>query len=347
MKRIVKKKLVCLGIESTAHTFGVGIIDESGKIYCNVKDSFITEQGGMIPHEVASHHRSVNEKVLNEALEKSKLKLEDIDIISFSQSPGLPPALLAGRDFAVELQNKIKSITNKKIPLIGVNHCIAHLEIGRELTKAKDPVLLYASGANTQIIAYEAKKYRIFGETLDQGIGNAIDSFGRHAGLGFPAGPKLDVLARHGKNYVELPYTVKGMDVSFSGILTKLKQLFDSKKYSMEDLSYSMQETMFAMLVEVSERAMAHTGKQELLLGGGVACNKRLQEMCRIMCEERKAKFYCPENEFLVDNAAMIAWQGVIEYNSGKKSEKPTGKDKKIDIKPYLRTDEIKVTWRK
>jgi N6-L-threonylcarbamoyladenine synthase len=228
-----------------------------------------------------------------------------------------------------------------KKDLIGVNHCIAHLEIGRLVTTAKDPVLLYVSGANTQVIAYEGGKYRIFGETLDMGAGNFIDTFARNLGLGFPGGPKIYELSLKAKKLVPLPYTVKGMDVSFSGILTNLEQKYKSGQFSKEDLAHSMQETIFAMLIEVAERAMAHTGKQELLLGGGVACNKRLQEMARIMCNERGAKCFIPPNELLVDNAAMIAWQGILQYNAG---ERLKIKDAKVN--PYLRTDDIKVNWR-
>ena len=227
-----------------------------------------------------------------------------------------------------------------KKPLIGVNHCIAHLEIGKLFTDAKNPVLLYVSGANTQIIALEGGRYRIFGETLDQGTGNFLDSFARHLGLGFPGGPKIDVLASKGTTYIELPYNVKGMDFSLTGILTNLKQKYDSKRYKTEDLCYSAQETVYAMLVEVAERALAHTGKKELLLGGGVGCNLRLQEMCKIMCKERKAKFYVPPNEFLVDNGAQIAWTGLIMYQAGVRHS-----IKGLDIQPYQRTDEVEVTW--
>ena len=226
------------------------------------------------------------------------------------------------------------------VPIVGVNHCIAHLEIGKLMTKSKDPVLLYPSGANTQVIAYDGGKYRVFGETLDQGVGNFIDSFARYIGLGFPGGPKIEKLALNGTNYVELPYVVKGMDVSFSGILTNLKQKYDSKKYSIEDLAYSLQETVFAMLVEVSERAIAHCSKNELVLGGGVACNKRLQEMCRIMCKERNAKFFVPPNEVLVDNGLMISWLGILQKELATKNYDP------IDIKPYERTDDIVVNWK-
>jgi len=324
------KELICLGIESTAHTFGIGIVTSKGKVLANVIDAYKTKQGGLIPNELANHHNRVKDKVLGNALNKAKIDLKDINLISFSQGPGIAPALLVGMRFAKELSSRLK------MPLVGVNHCVAHLEIGKLLTKSTDPVLLYASGANTQIIAYEAGKYRIFGETLDQGIGNFIDAFARYIGLGFPGGPKIEKLALKSKKYVELPYVVKGMDISFSGILTDLKRKFDSKK-NKNDLAFSLQETAFAMLTEVSERAMAHTGKNELLLGGGVACNKRLQKMCKTMCKERKAKFFVPEKQYLLDNGVMISWLGLLMKHQATKNHK------KIDIKPYERTDEITV----
>ncbi|MGV8162376.1 MAG: bifunctional N(6)-L-threonylcarbamoyladenine synthase/serine/threonine protein kinase [Candidatus Nanoarchaeia archaeon] len=331
---LVLTELVVLGIESTAHTFGVSII--RGKtILCNEKDSYITKEGGMIPAKVAEHHVEVFDVVFKKALSIAGIKPNEIDVIAFSNSPGLGHTLRIGATFARSLALKLKK------PLIPVNHCIAHLEIGRLLTSAHDPVLLYASGANTQIIAYESGKYRIFGETLDIGVGNFIDSFGRELGLGFPAGPAVEKLAKDGKEYVKLPYSVKGMDVSFGGMLTNLKHKIKSGNYSKEDLCYSVQETVFAMLVEVTERALAHTGKTEVILGGGVACNKRLQEMCRIMCEERQAKSYCPENQFLVDNAAMIAWTGLLKYSSEKKDYLDES-----NIDPYERTDDVEINYR-
>jgi len=129
------------------------------------------------------------------------------------------------------------------------------------------------------------------------------------------------------------------MDVSFSGILTNLKRKFDSKKHRVEDLCFSLQETVFAMMVEVAERAMAHCSKQELVLGGGVACNKRLQEMCKIMCKERDAKLFVPENEFLVDNGLMIAWLGILQKKQATKDYN------NMHIYPFERTDEVEVDW--
>jgi len=321
-----------LGIECTAHTFGVGIV-HNGKVLANVRDMYKTESGGIIPMESAKHHAEVSNRIYEEALEIAKTEEIKLEAIAIANAPGLAPCLLAGMKFAKELASKLK------LPLISVNHCIAHLEIGRSVG-AKDPILLYASGANTQVIAFVSGKYRVFGETLDLGVGNFIDKFARYIGLGFPGGPQIEIQALKGK-YIELPYSIKGMDVSFSGLQTKLQQLY-TKGEKIEDLSFSLQETVFAMLVEAAERALAHTEKNELVLGGGVACNSRLQEMCRIMCRDRNAKFFCPEKQYLVDNGAMIAYTGELIYNSGKKFNSID----KIDISPRERTDEVNVFWR-
>ncbi len=329
------KNISCLGIESTAHTFGAAVVTSNGQVLSNVKKSFTTPRGGMIPHQVAFHHVEICDSVIKEALLQANKTIQEINLISYSASPGIGHTLRIGAMAARSL-----AIINNK-PIVGVNHCIAHLEIGRMLTSAKDPILLYASGANTQVIAYDNGKYRIFGETLDTGIGNFLDTFARDLGVGFPGGPIIESMASKGKKFIELPYTVKGMDVSFGGLLTNLKQKINSKQFSKEDLCYSAQETVFAMLIEVSERALAHTGKKELLLGGGVACNKRLQEMAKIMCNERGAKCYILQNQFNVDNAAMISWLGILEYQNKAKST-----IKQATINPYLRTDEVLVTWR-
>jgi len=331
---------VILGIESTAHTFGIGIV-KNGKIIANIKDMYTTDKGGIIPIESAKHHSIKKHEVYFKALAEAGIKEQDIDAIAFSQGPGLAPCLIEGMKFAKELSIKLKK------PLIPVNHCISHLEIGK-ITGSKDPVMLYVSGANTQVIAYASGRYRVFGETLDLGVGNFIDTIARFAGIGFPGGPVIQKLAEQSKgkneNYIELPYKVKGMDIALSGIQTKIKQLIESKKYKLQDICFSLQETVFAMLVETAERALAHTGKKELLLGGGVACNSRLQEMCKVMCKERGAKLFVPEKSLLVDNGAMIAYLGEIMFNKGllvKISDLA-----KVDILPRQRTDDVEVKWR-
>ncbi len=298
--------MICLGIESTAHTFGVGIATDvnGGKILANEKSTYTTEQGGMKPRDVAEHHASVARDVLLAALEKAHLSIKDVGLIAFSAGPGMGPCLKIGEIVAKYLCLKYDK------PVVPVNHCQAHIEIGLLVTQARDPVTLYVSGGNTQIIAKLNNRYRVFGETLDIAIGNALDKFARAAGLGFPGGPVIEKLARKGR-FVSLPYVVKGMDFSFSGIVTELERRL-KQGYKLEDLCYSFQEHAFAMLTEAVERALAHAGKEEVLLTGGVAANKRLQEMLLIMCEDRNARFYVVPREYAGDNGAMIAWTGII-----------------------------------
>lgn len=288
----------------------------------------------MIPNQVAEHHVEVCEKIISDALQKANVSMKDIDVIAYSAAPGLGHALNIGLMSAKTLAQKYN------LPLVSVNHCIAHLEISRCVTDAQDPVLLYVSGANTQVIAYDSGRYRIFGETLDIGIGNFLDSFALAMGLGFPGGPLVYELSLKSKNYIELPYVVKGMDVSFSGLLTNIEQKL-AKGMKKEDLAFSAQETVFAMVLEVAERAMAHCGKNELVLGGGVGCNIRLQEMAHAMCKARDAKCFVPANQYLVDNAAMIAYTGLVMHKSGISHELV-----KATIDPYERTDEVPVSWR-
>jgi len=323
------KEFISLGIETTSHTFGVGIATSSGKIMANERDVYHPKIGsGIVPAEAGQHHKEVKEKVLQNALERSQIDIGSVDIISYSAGPGLSPSLNVGADFA-ELMS---GLNNKQ--LVKVNHAVAHLEIGKLTTQIKDPIFVYLSGGNTQVIAFTEGRYRIFGETQDVPVGNAFDVVARKMGLGMPGGPEIEKLAKRGK-YIELPYVVKGMDLSFSGIVTacerKIKE--GSRK---EDIAFSLQETCFDMLAEVAERALAHTGKSELLLVGGVASNKRLQEIFKTMCEDRGAKMYVVPEEYSGDQGAMIAWAGLLAKDSKQIEDK---------INPNWRVDQVDVTW--
>jgi N6-L-threonylcarbamoyladenine synthase/protein kinase Bud32 len=305
----------CLGIESTADDFGVAIVSFKGKVLSNTNDAYMPEKGGIHPREAARHHAEVSEKVLAEAFDKAEVKPRDISLVAFSQGPGLGPCLRTGATAARALASYLG------IPLIGVNHCVGHIEIGKLATGATDPVTLYVSGGNTIVSAFEAGRYRIFGETLDIAMGNCLDVFARAAGLqqrkGTPFGAVVEELARKGKNFVSLPYTVKGMDLSFSGLLTSSVQAFQSNKYSLEDICYSLQEVAFSMLTEVTERALAYTQKPEVLLTGGVAANKKLQVMLKVIAKEHGARFCVVPLKLAADNGAMIAWAGILAYRSG------------------------------
>ena len=326
--------MICLGIEGTAHTIGVGIVDSNCRIFSNRYKMIASQKGGIHPREAANHHAKHVADLINEAIKEARLSYEDVDMVAFSQGPGLGPCLRTAATAARALSLSLN------VPIIGVNHCIAHLEIGKRTTKCDDPALLYVSGGNTQVIAFSNHRYRVFGETLDIGIGNLLDKFGRIIGLPFPSGPEIEKLAQKGREIVKLPYSVKGMDVAFSGILTAVSSLY-KKGHSIEELCYSLQEVTFAMLTEVTERAMAHVDKDEVLLGGGVAQNKRLQKMIDEMAEDRGAKMFVPANELCVDNGAMIAWTGILMHLAGMRMNIEA-----TAIKQRFRTDEVDVVWK-
>lgn len=330
---------IALGIESTAHTFGVGIIGFEGDVLSSVNDIFTPDKGGLHPVLVKEHHLANFMSTISRALEEANISISELDLITFSQSPGLGPVLKIGALIARTLSQIAK------VPIIGVNHCIAHIEIGRLLCNVNDPLTLYVSGGNTIVSAFESERYQIFGETLDLPIGNMIDSFARDIGLSHPGGPKIEQLASKSKKYIPLPYVVKGMDLSFSGLYTASKRLIESEKYNssykLEDVANSLQETAFAMLTEVTERALAHTGKEEVLLTGGVAANKRLQEMIKYISLEHDAKFNVVPLKYAGDNGIMIAWTGILRYlSSGEHQINDT------IIKPKERMDNIKIPWR-
>jgi len=328
----------CLGIESTADDFSVGILSSDGRVLSNVISAYIPEKGGIHPREAARHHTEVAGEVLKRAFQEAKIQPEDVNIVAFSQGPGLGPCLRTGATAARALASYLG------VPLVGVNHCVAHIEIGKLVAGARDPVTLYVSGGNTIVAAYEAGRYRVFGETLDIAVGNCLDVFAREAGLrqeeGMAFGAMVEKLASGGENLVSLPYTVKGMDLSFSGLLTAAVQSLHDGKYRLEDLCFSLQETAFSMLTEVTERAVAHTEKPEVLLTGGVAANKRLQSMLSEIAEEHEARFCVVPKEYALDNGAMIAWTGILAYRDGM-----TVPVDKSFVKLRWRLDEVYVPW--
>ncbi|TKJ18098.1 MAG: hypothetical protein CEE43_18780 [Promethearchaeota archaeon Loki_b32] len=332
-------KKLCLGIESTAHTFSVGILDFDGNIYSLINDIFIPEEGGLHPGLVREQHLNNFMKIINSALSEAQISVNNINLIAFSQSPGLGPVLKIGAWISRMLSQMLD------IPIVGVNHCIAHIEIGRLKCNIEDPLTLYVSGGNTIVSAFESNRYQIFGETLDLAIGNMIDSFARDAGLQHPGGPKIEKLASKSDNYIPLPYVVKGMDLSFSGLYTAAKYLLQSgeygKKYNLNDIAYSLQETAFGMLSEVTERALAHIEKREVLLTGGVAANKRLQSMIKYISKEHDARFEVVPLKYAGDNGVMIGWTGILRYQAeGSHTISDT------IIKPKERMDQITIPWR-
>lgn len=244
--------------------------------------------------------------------------------------------------------------------------------MGRLITGATNPVVLYVSGGNTQVIAYSSQRYRIFGETLDIAVGNCLDRFARtlHIPNDPAPGYNIEQLAKQGKRLVDLPYVVKGMDCSFSGILAAIDGLAatwglggeeqakedaqksanaDNEQTSQDpdarptraDLCFSLQETVFSMLVEITERAMAHVGSKQVLIVGGVGSNERLQEMMGIMARDRGGSVYATDERFCIDNGIMIAQAGMLAYKMGLATPL-----KETTCTQRFRTDEVWVKWR-
>ncbi|CCH57885.1 hypothetical protein TBLA_0A00850 [Henningerozyma blattae CBS 6284] len=369
---------IALGLEGSANKLGIGVIkqplldstltgdnshDCHTEILANIRDTYVTPPGeGFLPRDTARHHKNWCVRLIKKALAEAKIENPsiDIDVICFTQGPGMGAPL-----HSVVIAARTCSLI-WDVPLIGVNHCVGHIEMGREITKAVNPVVLYVSGGNTQVIAYSENRYRIFGETLDIAIGNCLDRFARTLkipNIPFP-GYNIEQMAKkaqHKDNLVLLPYTVKGMDLSMSGILAfidglakdlfkknkKNKFLFDSKTgeqlITVEDLCFALQENLFAMLVEITERAMAHVNSNQVLIVGGVGSNLRLQEMMGQMCADRaNGKVHATDERFCIDNGVMIAQAGLLQYRMG---------DVITDLADTVvtqkfRTDEVYVSWR-
>ena len=343
------RRVVAMGIEGSANKIGVGIVvyDEARgyEILSNPRKTFITPPGeGFRPSETAEHHAREIDGILRAALEEAGLTESDLDCVCYTRGPGMGACLEVGLIAAKKLNRDFK------IPLVAVNHCVGHIEMGRVATSVSDPVVLYVSGGNTQVIAYAEGRYRIFGETIDLAVGNCLDKFARTLNLSNDPSPGFNIeqLAKEGKKFVELPYVVKGMDVSFSGLLTNVEQrakkLVETKEATPADLCMSLQETIFAMLVEVTERAMAHCNRQNVLLVGGVACNLRLQTMMQLMAEARGGTLCAMDHRYCIDNGAMIAQAGIFAFQHGNFLKDP---QQQADTSQRFRTDAVDIIWRK
>ncbi|KAL2914840.1 putative tRNA threonylcarbamoyladenosine biosynthesis protein kae1 [Polyrhizophydium stewartii] len=338
--------MIAIGFEGSANKIGIGILEHTASgeavVLANVRRTYITPPGqGFLPKDTAVHHRQHVLALVKEALAVAKIKPSQIDCICFTKGPGMAAPLIS-----VALVARTLSLIWKK-PLVGVNHAIGHIEMGRMITGAQNPIVLYVSGGNTQVIAYSEKRYRIFGEAIDIAVGNCLDRFARIVGLPNDPAPGYNVeqCAKRGKTFVELPYGVKGMDVSFSGILTFIESVAEDKLkkglVTVDDLCYSLQETLFAMLVEITERAMAHVGSSEVLIVGGVGSNVRLQEMMESMVKDRGGRLFATDERFCIDNGLMIAQAGALMYATGIVTELEN-----TNCTQRYRTDDVYVAWR-
>ncbi|KAL1953108.1 hypothetical protein VTO42DRAFT_3588 [Malbranchea cinnamomea] len=366
--------MIAIGLEGSANKLGVGVMlhpddGSPAQVLSNIRHTYVSPPGeGFLPKDTAKHHRKWVVSLVKQAMKDAKIGVNDIDCICYTKGPGMGSPLQS-----VAIAARTLSLLWGK-PLVGVNHCVGHIEMGRLITGATNPIVLYVSGGNTQVIAYSSQRYRIFGETLDIAVGNCLDRFARtlHISNDPAPGYNIEQLAKKGKRLVELPYTVKGMDCSFSGILASVDAIAaayglggeeqaneeakrealgikvesvddtdDGGKPTRADLCFSLQETLFAMLVEITERAMAHVGSKDVLIVGGVGCNERLQEMMGIMARDRGGSVYATDERFCIDNGIMIAQAGLLAYKTGFRTELEDS-----TCTQRYRTDDVLVKWR-
>jgi len=327
--------MLCLGVESTAHTFSCAVIEKNGKkgkILSDVRKIYRPPNGeGIHPREASRHHVEHSPSVLSQSLIQAKIKINELDIVAYAAGPGLGPCLRVGAVVARSLASYYN------FPIFPVNHAIGHIELGKLLTGAKNPLVLLVSGGHTMLLAYNARRWRVFGETLDITLGQLLDQIGRSIGFASPCGKNIELLAEKTSNYIPLPYVVKGNDVAFSGLLSATKKIISQ---GLEDSCNSLQETAFAMISEVTERALAFTKKKELMIVGGVAANKRLSKMLKSICKRQNCKFFAVPLNYAGDCGSQIAWTGILESIAKKHTN-----IENTFVKQSWRLDSVDVTY--
>jgi N6-L-threonylcarbamoyladenine synthase len=336
--------MISLGIESTAHTFGCAVVELNGKgseflkILSDVRASYKPPEGsGIHPREASRHHAKVCNGILKKAMTRSGLAMARIDIIGYSAGPGLGPCLRIGAVLARLLS------TYYRKPLVPVNHALAHIELGAHLTGAKNPLVILVSGGHTMLLVYVDGRWRIFGETLDITIGQLLDQFGRSIGFSSPCGSMIETLAiNSNKEYTWMPYTSKGNDVSFSGLLTAAMRCSRLGKGDIGNICYSLQETAFAILAEATERALSFTNKEEVMIVGGVAANRRLSEMLQHVCSRHRSKLHVCPISYSGDNGVQIALTSLVDHSHSRVEVAPENGF----IDQSWRLDSVKITWR-
>ncbi|KND93848.1 tRNA N6-adenosine threonylcarbamoyltransferase [Tolypocladium ophioglossoides CBS 100239] len=343
-----KQSYIALGLEGSANKLGIGLIRHTASettVLSNLRHTFVSPPGmGFLPKDTAAHHRAHFVALARAALAAAGVLPEQVDCVCFTQGPGMGAPLSA-----IAIAARTLSILWDR-PLVGVNHCVGHIEMGRQITGAGNHVVLYVSGGNSQVIAYAERRYRIFGETLDIAVGNCLDRFARTLAISNDPAPgyNIEQLAKQGSKLLDLPYAVKGMDCSFSGILAtadalaaQMKAPGPNAEFTPADLCFTLQETVFAMLVEITERAMAHVGSGQVLIVGGVGSNERLQDMMGEMARERGGSVYATDERFCIDNGIMIAHAGLLAYETGFRTPL-----EESQCTQRFRTDEVYVKWR-
>ena len=313
-----------LAIESSCDDTSAAVLRD-GVILSNVTASQEVHQkyGGVVP-EVASRAHQVNlVPTVDLALKKAGIDPKDLTAVAFTRGPGLIGSLLTGVSFAKAFALSLG------LPLIEVNHMQAHvLAHFAEDPKPGFPFLcLTVSGGHTQIVRVDAPlSMTILGQTLDDAAGECFDKSGKLLGLGYPAGPVVDKLARLGSPIFEFPEpAIKGLDFSFSGLKTSILYFLQKQKKAdpdfveknLNDICASIQSTIIKILMKKLKKAAKETGINQIAIAGGVSANSGLREALQKIGEKEGWQTFIPRFEYCTDNAAMIAVTGYFKFQAG------------------------------
>ena len=321
------KDLYCLAIESSCDETSMSIIKNGTTEISTIVVTQIDihkKFGGVVPEIASRSHIESITIVLDELLEKTNMKIDDIDFIGVTYGPGLIGSLLIG----VECAKTISLVTGK--PLVPVHHIAGHIYANNLKTRLQFPLIaLVVSGGHTDLVYMDQDySFKRIGSTLDDAVGEAYDKVAKILGLDYPGGPIVDKLAHQGKDTYNLPYPLddKSYNFSFSGIKSAVVNLVHNEhqrgnKIRIEDVCTSFQERIIHIITKNKKNAIKEYGVKNLVVAGGVAANSALRESLSKMAEEEGINFTYPELKFCTDNAAMIGAAAYYAYKLGKTSD--------------------------
>jgi N6-L-threonylcarbamoyladenine synthase len=322
-----------LGIDTSCDDTSAAVINEKRVVLSNVVNSQVSlhhPYGGVVPELASREHVRNIVPVVNEAMSRADLAVEQLDGIAVTVGPGLIGSLLVGLYYAKALAFV------RHIPMVGVNHLEGHiLSILLEENAPEFPfVALTVSGGHTSLFHVRGMgEYRLMGQTLDDAAGEAFDKVAKIMGLGYPGGAVLEELARSGRpDRIDFPRAYlapDSFDFSFSGLKTAvsiyIRKWRNNRDISAdvreEDIAASFQEAIIDVLSQKLLKAGEELGIDSLVLAGGVACNEALRRRLKEAAEKRGMAFYYPRSEYCTDNAAMIALTGCYRIMRGERSD--------------------------